>query len=597
MAGYKNSKAYESDSSGGTIDVPDSLRFADTIVRDDYFVINPSKLKTNVYVTVAGQLQRYNGEFFEDTSVVIKGDDGDNAPQMKIQYSSTGVDGWTETLNKAIHKYWRWSTDGGNTWSSDGVKYSADGTGLTPQQEIDLENNTTDRHTHSNKDILDATTGTFTAARQDKLDNFEANWKGRFSTSADLIVEYPTPLAGWGAIVSETGTVWAVENNSWIDTQGSSFGDMNMVDYDPQGIASDVFDRANHTGKQSIDTITDLQTELDKIAGNKTAIEDLDDQLNNETTGLGKTVADINNTIEEDGTGLKARISDLEQGGLSITKIRLHSSSGVYEDGELVKKDNVIYSANGDIDGSNTPIPFATGITTNTWTPLDGKDYKTISYYQQDSNSSTNFITPATDGLLLVSKARASDRLMGIAIDSARGRVSLEHSGIAEKAALENDDFLTKEDADSLYSGDASKKHRVDVSLPSYPIQGVAREVEIESGLSLRGVWTANGVFDLYLRNSATQGAKGISFVSNWTILNSDGSYSTSGAKSYGQTVQSNSNLPVELYRGFNKDEFTMVTIYLHGDNVNNEIKRVYQVRILGTATTINIKGYYEDIV
>ena len=33
MAGYKNSKAYESDSSGGSMNVPDSLRFGPSFAR------------------------------------------------------------------------------------------------------------------------------------------------------------------------------------------------------------------------------------------------------------------------------------------------------------------------------------------------------------------------------------------------------------------------------------------------------------------------------------------------------------------------------------------------------------------------------------
>ena len=245
-----------------------------------------------------------------------------------------------------------------------------------------------------------------TEARKNKIDSFEANWRGSFAVEADLLSAYPTPQAGWGAWVYSTSSVWAVKNGAWDNTGGSSFGDMQISVFDPQGIAADVFDRANHTGLQHVNTIEGLENALNLL-----------------------------------------------------------------------------------------------------------------------------------------------------------------------------------------------KKHRVDVSLPGYPLQGITREIEIEPGVALRGVWTASGVFDLYLRNSSPQGAKGISFVSNWTILNSDGSYSTSGAKSHSQTVQSNSNMDIELYRGFNKDEFAMVTIYLHGDNVNNEIKRVYHVRVLGTATTINIKGYYEDIV
>lgn len=133
MAGYRNSKSYENESEGGSINVPDSLRFANTIDRDDYFTTNPSKLKIDVYVTVAGQLQRYNGEAFEDTSVVIKGDSGEDAPQMAIQYSATGNSGWQNTVNLSIHKYWRWSTDGGTTWSPDFVKFSGDGGSGVPE--------------------------------------------------------------------------------------------------------------------------------------------------------------------------------------------------------------------------------------------------------------------------------------------------------------------------------------------------------------------------------------------------------------------------------------------------------------------------------
>ena len=69
---------------GGTINVPDSLRFANTIDRDGYFVTNPTKLQKDVYVTVVDQLQRYNGDAFENTAVVIKGQRGEVGQQGEV---------------------------------------------------------------------------------------------------------------------------------------------------------------------------------------------------------------------------------------------------------------------------------------------------------------------------------------------------------------------------------------------------------------------------------------------------------------------------------------------------------------------------------
>lgn len=156
-------------------------------------------------------------------------------------------------------------TTGGNGGGGEGGE-------LTPTQEANLSQNTAVRHDHSNKSILDNTTSAFTTARASKLDNLEANWRGRFSTSAALIAEYPTPSAGWGAIVGETGTVWAVDNGSWVDTQGSTFGDMNSADYDPTGKTSDVYDMDNMDESATAKILTADERDLiatipDKVEG------------------------------------------------------------------------------------------------------------------------------------------------------------------------------------------------------------------------------------------------------------------------------------------------------------------------------------------
>lgn len=51
-----------------------------------------------------------------------------------------------------------------------------------------------------------------------------------------------------------------------LTTPSDIAGKMATATYDPQGIADDAFDRANHTGSQAISTITGLQDELDDKA-------------------------------------------------------------------------------------------------------------------------------------------------------------------------------------------------------------------------------------------------------------------------------------------------------------------------------------------
>ena len=113
----------------GALSVRNDNIFANTIDRDDFFTTNPSRLIEGVNVVVNGELQKYISGTWTDISPVIKGSSGQDAPQMLVQYSATGDSGWSDTLNVATHKYWRWSTDNGVTWSPDFVKFSGEGGG------------------------------------------------------------------------------------------------------------------------------------------------------------------------------------------------------------------------------------------------------------------------------------------------------------------------------------------------------------------------------------------------------------------------------------------------------------------------------------
>lgn len=128
MKNFSNVKSYEADDSGA-IKVPDSSRFLSTIERDTYYNTNPSKLTKGAYCTVDGQLQEFDGDSWEGMAVAIEGAKGDNAPTPLFQYSASGDSGWSNTINTSIHKYWRWSIDGGVSWSPNYIKFSGEGTG------------------------------------------------------------------------------------------------------------------------------------------------------------------------------------------------------------------------------------------------------------------------------------------------------------------------------------------------------------------------------------------------------------------------------------------------------------------------------------
>lgn len=58
---------------GSSMAVRDEFIFNNSTDRDDYFTVNPSKLKENINVVVGGKLQKYSDGNFVDISPVIQG--------------------------------------------------------------------------------------------------------------------------------------------------------------------------------------------------------------------------------------------------------------------------------------------------------------------------------------------------------------------------------------------------------------------------------------------------------------------------------------------------------------------------------------------
>ena len=125
---------------------------------------------------------------------------------------------------------------------------------------------------------------------------------------------------------------------------------------------------ATDTGLAALNTATgELVTKTDSTDAK---VATLEATVGDDTSGLVKAVNGLDTQINEAGTGIVARVEDLEQGGTTTIKFRTHSASGVYDDGEVVQKGGSLYRSNSSIDGSSTAIPFATGTTGATWAPV-----------------------------------------------------------------------------------------------------------------------------------------------------------------------------------------------------------------------------------
>lgn len=99
----------------------------------------------------------------------------------------------------------------------------------------------------------------------------------------------------------------------------------------------------------------------DRITQVETDVATIDGDIHNPVSGVIKQLVDIDTEINEAGVGIKARIDDLEQGGTTTTKFRSHSPNGIYQDGEVVLRNGHLFTANGPIDGSVTPVNFVEG--------------------------------------------------------------------------------------------------------------------------------------------------------------------------------------------------------------------------------------------
>ena len=176
-----------------------------------------------------------------------------------------------------------------------------------------------------------------------------------------------------------------------------------------------------------------------RITQAESDIDTLEAQVNDPSTGILKQLVDFDTELNEATPGVKARITDLEQGGTSTTKFRTHSPSGAYEDGEVVQLNGVLYKAGSAIDGSETPVPFVQSPTptANAWTPF----------------------TAGIGSSLQIAASDSSGKLVPLGVSVAEGETIASGTTVGTTGLSDNDGFIHHDT--SIATGSKMRKTRI----------------------------------------------------------------------------------------------------------------------------------------
>ena len=323
-----------------SIDMNAGHSFATTTDRDTFFTNNPTQLKADMYIYCNSQLQQYVNSAWEVRSTAIqgsKGDKGDNGITPHIDLITNnwfidtidtgikaigldgidGVDGTSPHIGINGNWYIGTTDTGVKAVGVDGVNGTngingADGVGI--QTVIDNGDNTF---------TVTLTNGAFTVI--DKIDTI----------NSDVITQGTTNLF---FTTTEKNKLTRIEENAEVN----NISDTNATDLTDSGDttlhyhASDR-DRTNHTGVQTISTITGLQTALDNKANkdftlytqkstvssdDKIAINDSEDTNSVKYVTLNQLISSVqdphNKGYFETGTALNTAIPTAIDGDFAV---------------------------------------------------------------------------------------------------------------------------------------------------------------------------------------------------------------------------------------------------------------------------------------
>ena len=385
-----------------SIDINAGHSFATTTDRDTFFTNNPTQLKANMYIYCNSQLQQYVNSAWVDRSTAIqgsKGDKGDNGITPHIDLITNnwfidtidtgikaigldgidGVDGTSPHIGINGNWYIGITDTGVKAVGVDGVNGTngingADGVGV--QTVIDNGDNTF---------TVTLTNGAFTII--DKIDTI----------NSDVITQGITNLF---FTTTEKNKLTSIEENAEVN----NISDTNATDLTDSGDTtlhyhSSDRDRSNHTGVQTISTVTGLQTALDtKTNKDFTLYTQKSDVDNNDKIAINDSVD--NNSIKYVTLNqLISSVQDPHNKGYYVTGTDLNTAIPVGNNGDfaVVGATNTIWvwsgtafvdsSANGEV----LSINGRTGVIT-----LTKSDVGLNNVVNFDTSTTAN-ITDSTD--------------------------------------------------------------------------------------------------------------------------------------------------------------------------------------------------------
>ena len=280
-----------------SIDINAGHSFATNTDRDTFFTANPTQLKANMYIYCNGQLQQYINSAWEVRSTAIQGNKGD-----KGDSGTNGTNGITPHIDETTKHWFIGTTDTGIL--AEGNDGTNGNNGITPH--IGLNGNWYVGETDtlvkaqgvngtdgvSIQSVVDNNNNTFTITLTDStstiIDKID-------TINSDVITQGTTKLL---MTTAERTKLTSVENGAEVN----NISDTNATDLTDNGDTtlhyhSSDRDRSNHTGVQTISTVTGLQTALDtKTNKDFTLYTQKSDVDNNDKIAINDSVD--NNSIK-----------------------------------------------------------------------------------------------------------------------------------------------------------------------------------------------------------------------------------------------------------------------------------------------------------
>jgi hypothetical protein len=252
-----------------SVDINAGHSFALTTDRDTFFTNNPTQLKENMYIYCNGQLQQYINSAWVDRSATIQGSKGD-----KGDAGIDGINGISPHIDETTNNWFIGTTDTGI--KAIGIDGTNGTNGVSPHIGANGNWYIGETDTLVKALAIDGVDGTDGVGIQTVVDNGNNTFTVTLTNGAFTIIDkidtinsddVTQGITNLYITTTEKNKLANIEENAEVN----NISDANATDLTDSGDttlhyhASDR-DRTNHTGTQSISTVSGLQTALDNKA-------------------------------------------------------------------------------------------------------------------------------------------------------------------------------------------------------------------------------------------------------------------------------------------------------------------------------------------